>query len=82
MGDEALAMEHVAHGVFAVTLPGLDNIPDYRLRVRYAGGEPQVVCDPYRHRPTLGELDLHLIGEGRHERLWEALGARVRGTRT
>ena len=23
----------------------------------------------------LGELDLHLIGEGRHERLWEALGA-------
>ena len=24
---------------------------------------------------TLGPLDLHLIGEGRHERLWEALGA-------
>ncbi|WP_019144730.1 1,4-alpha-glucan branching protein GlgB [Aeromicrobium massiliense] len=23
----------------------------------------------------LGELDLHLIGEGRHERLWQALGA-------
>jgi len=22
-----------------------------------------------------GELDLHLIGEGRHERLWEQLGA-------
>ena len=28
--------------------------------------------------PVLGELDLHLIGEGRHERLWEVLGARVR----
>jgi 1,4-alpha-glucan branching enzyme len=28
--------------------------------------------------PTLGELDLHLIGEGRHQRLWEALGAHVR----
>ncbi|SEE40458.1 1,4-alpha-glucan branching protein GlgB [Jiangella alba] len=25
----------------------------------------------------LGEVDLHLIGEGRHERLWEVLGARV-----
>ncbi len=25
----------------------------------------------------LGELDLHLIGEGRHERLWERLGAHV-----
>ena len=24
----------------------------------------------------MGELDLHLIGEGRHERLWEFLGAR------
>ena len=26
---------------------------------------------------TLGELDLHLIGEGRHEKLWEVLGAHV-----
>jgi 1,4-alpha-glucan branching enzyme len=26
----------------------------------------------------LGELDLHLIGEGRHEQLWQALGAHVR----
>ncbi|HJU96602.1 MAG TPA: 1,4-alpha-glucan branching protein GlgB [Jiangellaceae bacterium] len=26
----------------------------------------------------LGEVDLHLIGEGRHERLWDALGAHVR----
>jgi 1,4-alpha-glucan branching enzyme len=24
---------------------------------------------------SFGELDLHLIGEGRHERLWERLGA-------
>ena len=27
--------------------------------------------------PSVGELDLHLIGEGRHERLWEVLGAHV-----
>ena len=26
---------------------------------------------------TLGELDLHLIGQGRHERLWTVLGAHV-----
>ena len=25
----------------------------------------------------LGEIDLHLINEGRHERLWDALGAHV-----
>jgi len=27
---------------------------------------------------TLGELDLHLIAQGRHEQLWNALGAHVR----
>src|SRR5205085_879388 len=37
-----------------------------------------VVDDPYRYPPTLGDLDLHLIGEGRHERLWDVLGAHVR----
>lgn len=26
---------------------------------------------------TLGEVDLHLIGEGRHEKLWEVLGAHI-----
>src|SRR5258705_5707481 len=28
--------------------------------------------------PTVGEFDLHLIGEGRHEELWHVLGAHVR----
>jgi 1,4-alpha-glucan branching enzyme len=28
--------------------------------------------------PLLGPVDLHLIGEGRHRRLWEVLGAHVR----
>ena len=27
---------------------------------------------------SLGDLDLYLIGEGRHEKLWEALGAHVK----
>jgi len=27
---------------------------------------------------SLGELDLYLIGEGRHERLWEVLGSHIR----
>ncbi|RJQ69967.1 1,4-alpha-glucan branching protein GlgB [Pseudonocardiaceae bacterium YIM PH 21723] len=50
---------------------------DYRLGVRY-GNETQLTEDPYRWLPTLGTLDLHLIGEGRHERLWEVLGAHQR----
>jgi 1,4-alpha-glucan branching enzyme len=50
---------------------------DYRLLVRY-GEHTHTVDDPYRWLPTLGEIDLHLIGEGRHERLWDALGAHIR----
>ncbi|WP_169947420.1 1,4-alpha-glucan branching protein GlgB [Microbispora sp. H11081] len=73
----AHAMDHTAFGVFEVTLPGIDKIPDYRLRITYPDAPPYETDDPYRHWPTLGELDLHLIGEGRHERLWEVLGARV-----
>ncbi|MFD3483982.1 1,4-alpha-glucan branching enzyme [Streptomyces sp. NPDC058665] len=40
-----------------------------------AGVDEVEVRDPYRFLPTLGDLDLHLIGEGRHEELWRALGA-------
>jgi len=75
-------MDHVHEGVFEATLPGGD-IPDYRIAVTYPapgsdGSEtlPETVADdPYRHLPTLGELDLYLIGEGRHEQLWQVLGA-------
>ncbi|MGI5492263.1 1,4-alpha-glucan branching protein GlgB [Microtetraspora malaysiensis] len=73
----AYEMRHVASGVFEVTVPGLDKIPDYLLRITYPGAQPYETGDPYRHWPTLGEVDLHLIAEGRHERLWEVLGARV-----
>ena len=31
---------------------------------------------------SLGELDLYLIGEGRHEQLWKALGAQVKRDET
>ncbi|HEY0506517.1 MAG TPA: 1,4-alpha-glucan branching protein GlgB, partial [Blastococcus sp.] len=36
------------------------------------------IDDPYRWMPTVGPLDEHLIREGRHERLWEVMGAHVR----
>jgi len=50
---------------------------DYRLEVSY-GEQSFTIDDPYRWLPTLGELDLHLISEGRHEQLWQVLGAHVR----
>ncbi|NLU74897.1 1,4-alpha-glucan branching protein GlgB [Streptomyces sp. HNM0575] len=73
--------------------PGLRDglIPAYELLVRYGdrrdhqaggrgndpGGDAVRVADPYRLPPALGELDLRLFGEGRHEVLWRALGART-----
>ena len=71
-------MPHVRNGVFAATLPE-SQPPGYRIAVRYtADGEEIITDDPYRYLPTLGELDLHLIREGRHEELWRALGAHTR----
>src|SRR5690242_2227560 len=58
-------LDEVGDGFFAGTLP--DNPGEYKLEVSY-NGEPLVVDDPYRWLPTLGELDLHLFGEGRHEK--------------
>ncbi|MBF4161952.1 1,4-alpha-glucan branching protein GlgB [Nocardioides acrostichi] len=72
-GATELAHEH--EGVWAGVLPVAD-VPDYRLLVAYDGA-PVESDDPYRFLPTLGEMDLHLINEGRHEQLWEVLGARV-----
>ncbi|MFE2052336.1 1,4-alpha-glucan branching protein GlgB [Streptomyces sp. NPDC059459] len=60
-------------GLFSAVLP-LPSVPAYTLVVTYAEGE-QETHDPYRFLPALGELDLHLVGEGRHEQLWRALGA-------
>ena len=71
-------MSHLHEGVFSVTVPVPHEVAGgYRLAVSYASGPEVIVDDPYRHLPTLGELDLHLIAEGRHEQLWRALGARV-----
>ncbi len=50
----------------------------YVLRATYDDGSVHVADDPYRHLPTIGELDLHLIAEGRHEQLWRVLGAHER----
>jgi 1,4-alpha-glucan branching enzyme len=63
-------------GVFAVAVP--EKLDDYRLEVRYGTGDVHTVDEAYRWLPSLGEMDLHLIAEGRHERLWEALGAHPR----
>ncbi|MBU2956213.1 1,4-alpha-glucan branching protein GlgB [Paracoccus sp. 1_MG-2023] len=48
---------------------------DYRLRATSGGGVTWECEDPYRFGPLLGDMDLHLLGEGTHRHLWRALGA-------
>ena len=70
-------MRHLHDGVFSALVPG-DLATGYQLAVKYGEAAPELIGDdPYRYLPTLGEIDLHLIAEGRHEELWRALGARV-----
>ena len=47
----------------------------YRLRITWADGHQQVVDDPYRLGPLLGELDAWLLAEGTHLRPFQVLGA-------
>ena len=77
----ARAMEPIGDDIWAILLDD-EHAPDYRFRVTYPGAEPRIVADAYHFLPTLGSLDLHLINEGRHERLWEVLGANVRSYET
>ncbi|MGA5202124.1 1,4-alpha-glucan branching enzyme [Streptomyces variegatus] len=72
-GELRAELHDDGEGFFSGLLP-LREVPAYRLVVEYEG-TVQETEDAYRFLPTLGDLDLHLIGEGRHEELWTALGA-------
>ena len=74
----AVPAEHEYDGIWRAVVE-VESLPRYTVRVTWAEGEaPVEIDDPYRFLPTLGELDLHLIREGRHEELWRALGSHVR----
>ncbi len=64
-------------GIFEGTVTG--ELPlKYTLEVDYGAGGRFTIVDPYSFLPTVGDLDLHLMGEGRHEALYDRLGAHVR----
>lgn len=71
-----LPLVHVADGIWQAVHPGPPKV--YRITATYDEGAEWTAGDPYRHEPTIGELDLHLISEGRHEQLWRVLGAHPR----
>ncbi|HEX7173150.1 MAG TPA: 1,4-alpha-glucan branching protein GlgB [Candidatus Limnocylindria bacterium] len=73
------AMVAIGHGVWAVLIDDLaPGDFTYRVRFTFPDGNTWEREDPYRFGPTIGEVDLHLIGEGTHERLYDVLGAHPR----
>ena len=69
-------MEHAHEGVWTARL-GAGRGARLPARGHLRRRSTIEVDDPYRFLPTLGEVDLHLLNEGRHEELWWVLGARV-----
>jgi 1,4-alpha-glucan branching enzyme len=75
----SLPMEPLGHGVWAAFVHDLEpSRISYRTRFTFPDGNTWEREDPYRFGPTIGEVDLHLIAEGTHERLYDVLGAHPR----
>ena len=49
----------------------------YKLHWLEADGLRHTMVSPYSFMPTIGEIDLHLIAEGRHWNAYDVLGANV-----
>jgi 1,4-alpha-glucan branching enzyme len=64
-------------GLFEARLPASKIKSGYKLLANYDGNE-HLFDDPYRFAPDLGDLDLHLLSEGRHVHAFNALGAHVK----
>jgi 1,4-alpha-glucan branching enzyme len=67
-----------APGVWFISIPVRErDMNSYFYEAQYETGSFRS-CDPFTFLPTLGDTDLHLISEGRHEQLWQVLGAHPR----
>jgi 1,4-alpha-glucan branching enzyme len=61
-------------GIFEATVT-MEQIPEYLLELHTPQGATFTLKDPYAFWPTLGDHDLHFLGEGTHRRVWDRLGA-------
>jgi 1,4-alpha-glucan branching enzyme len=71
-----VSLEHVAEGLWQAFVPAPGQA--YTLETSYENGPSWITDDPYRFVPSVGELDLHLWGQGRHEQLWQVFGSHYR----
>jgi len=81
-GEPGREMTKIAPGLFACRQSGAcPEAAAYRYRFHFADQSTWESHDPYRFPPGPGELDLYLLAEGRHQRLFNWLGAhpQIRG---
>ena len=71
-----VALTHLDEGLWQGKYAGPGQA--YVVETTYDDGPAWTADDPYRFVPTVGEMDLYLWGEGRHEQLWHVLGAHYR----
>ena len=78
-GQPAVKLKQIhPGGVFEGEIKGAQLPLRYQLDIDYGDAGRFTIDDPYAFLPTIGELDQYLIGEGRHEELYDKLGAHVR----
>ncbi len=75
-GSSATASPIGSAGIFEARFSG--SVGPYRIEATDASGGTRSLRDPYAFGPTVGELDLHLFGEGKHLRIHHILGAHER----
>ncbi len=74
-GETVATLERLHPDGFFAGLIGDRHAPaSYRLRFSH-GADRWEAEDPYRFPLILGEMDIYLLGEGSHRRLFECLGA-------
>ncbi|MEM1365460.1 MAG: 1,4-alpha-glucan branching enzyme, partial [Pseudomonadota bacterium] len=73
VGSKQTDLMRLGGCVFAAPVAG----GPYTLTMSYAGGVTHTTSDPFSFQPVLTDFDLHLLGEGKHQQLWTALGAHV-----
>ena len=69
-------LDHVADGLWQGYAAGAGLA--YHVEANYDGAPAWSADDPYRFVSSVGEMDLYLWAEGRHEQLWQVLGAHFR----
>src|SRR5438132_887606 len=62
-------------GFFCATIAGASRDLDYHLQITRWDGSEELLRDPYQYGPIMGEVDVHLFGEGQHWKIYEQSGA-------